>query len=279
MMAKQIFVLAILLLVAGCGDSASKSQSNNGDNSASNASNELLPTLDWVTIDTNGWELTIDNRKMKAWTDKDGDMLSIALFSPPEVDGNGLPEGFPDLAKGVEELRNYRRKTSKDTSKEQKSGLVQADIITLGKNVLASVSITKQRMEPRGFEFTGVCFIPRRDFSYLIFVCSKETGTTGIREALVSKELLESGQLKFEPPTDGKPGRLAGFYKDPYDAKFNDGALYNLSDQKKYDKQFPQSPLTRARTKLNKVIGSIVLSPNIGSSQPYTGPSASADSN
>ena len=270
-----------VLLIAGCVESASDTPSTvqNGESSThanlesnqesiANATAEKNPTIDWITIDTDDWELEIDERKMKAWTDRDGDMLILVLYSRPEVNGNGLPKDFPELELGLEKLRDYRRAVAL----EHDSGLVQADLKTIENNVTASVSISKKRMEPRGFEFSGVCIIPRKDFSFSILVSASETGTTGIREAAVTKELLESGDVKLELPADGQPGKITGFFQDPYDPEHNEGALYNLSDLEKYDDQFPRSPLSRVRAKLRNVVDSIVLSSEALESKPYTAP-------
>jgi len=277
----RLTVTSLILLGAAtvCGDSPStvqKSESSTGESRESNQNNnddataDKNPTLEWITINTDGWELAIDERKMKAWTDKDGDTLALILYSRPEVDGNGLPKDFPELELGLERLRDYRR----TVSLEHESGLVQADLKTFENNVMASVAISKTRMAPRGFEFSGACIIPRNDFSFWILVSASETGTTGIREAAVTKELIESGEVTLEMPADGKPGKITGFFQDPYDPEHNEGALYNLSDQEKYDDRFPRSPLTRVRTKLRNVIDSMVLSPEILESQPYRAPIA-----
>lgn len=55
-----------------------------------------------------------------------------------------------------------------------------------------------------------------------------------------------------------------------------EGALYNLSDREEYDDQFPDSPLTRVRTKLQKIIDSIALSPEVIDSKRYSGSAESS---
>ena len=285
-----VITLVFVLVFAGCTGSKAGKESPNKDDQRQNRSADKtqsrpdekdrvaeetsFPTFDWITINSDGWELVMDESKIKAWTDEDGDIITLVLYSRPEVEGNGLRENFPDLNLGVEKLREYWR----SIAKEQNTGLVQADVKSIGENVLASVSISKSRMDPKGFEYSGVCVIPRKEFSFWILVSAPEIGTTGVRDAAVAKELLESGEITFQLPKDGVPGKIVGFNRDPYDSAHDEGALYNLSDQTKYDDRFPTSPITRVRTKLADLLDTLVLSTEVQKSRPYTESKSQTDS-
>ena len=72
---------------------------------------------------------------------------------------------------------------------------------------------------------------------------------------------------------DSKPvGKVKDWFKDPYDSKYDKSALYNLADQEKYDDKFPNHPLSRARRKLERIIDSIVFSPEIVNAAEFSRP-------
>jgi hypothetical protein len=86
-----------------------------------------------------------------------------------------------------------------------------------------------------------------------------------MREAAVM--LIEMPTPQYEPDLEQGPhplfpnaipaGRIQGWFKDPYDASFDKQALRTLADDQKYDCKFPDHPLSRARRKIDSVIGSI----------------------
>jgi hypothetical protein len=65
-------------------------------------------------------------------------------------------------------------------------------------------------------------------------------------------------------------GKIAGWFKDPYDAAFDAQALRTLADDEKFDATFPHHPLSRARRKLARLISSVhfhddvLAAPNFG---------------
>jgi len=98
-------------------------------------------------------------------------------------------------------------------------------------------------------------------------VQGQEGGFTGGRDAVVM--VLENSNLQTEPvveeeyvehPIFGrvlKAGKIMGWTKDPYEPEFDNIALFNLSDQQKYDTKFPDSPLSRVRRKLTHIINTV----------------------
>jgi hypothetical protein len=66
----------------------------------------------------------------------------------------------------------------------------------------------------------------------------EERGITGIRDATVHEYALREGIIK-------EMGK--GWMKDPYDENFKKGILMNISEQSRFDRSFPDHPLTQLR--------------------------------
>lgn len=65
-----------------------------------------------------------------------------------------------------------------------------------------------------------------------------ERGVVGMRDGVIMADLLNRGDLDES---------LDGWLCDPYDKAFDRGILKNLSEDEKYDRDFPNHPLTKAR--------------------------------
>jgi len=122
-----------------------------------------------------------------------------------------------------------------------------------------------------GYRYIGRCVIPVKGGAYEVRMETLPVGVTGRREALLNIKLGLLTNLTMEkipdeaPPTPGnpprKPGdeRIQGIFKDPYDVKFDAAANYSVTDDAKYDAQFPQHPLSRLRDRLPELIKSVVI--------------------
>ena len=69
----------------------------------------------------------------------------------------------------------------------------------------------------------------------------EENGITGLRESMVYENLRHNGRVG----NDTDP--LAGWCRDPYDESIKSGALMNLSELRKFDADFEDSPLMLCR--------------------------------
>jgi hypothetical protein len=56
---------------------------------------------------------------------------------------------------------------------------------------------------------------------------------------------------------------MAMWMVDPYNSEYDSIARYNLSDDEKYDENFPDHPLSRSRNYLKSVIDELVLSESL----------------
>jgi hypothetical protein len=79
--------------------------------------------------------------------------------------------------------------------------------------------------------------------SHIWSVVAGERGTTGVREAGVTAELMKAGKLtpqNFE----------SSWASDPYDASYHGvdrSVLRFISDDERYDERFPEHPLSKVR--------------------------------
>ncbi len=101
---------------------------------------------------------------------------------------------------------------------------------------------------------TGYVFVGMRIYAHGIWTTMiGECGTTGVREAAVTQQLLASGELTVETYE-------ALFSSDPYDPtkSVSEVRLRRfLSDDEKWDEQFPEHPLTRTRLLLHALPGAV----------------------
>jgi hypothetical protein len=98
---------------------------------------------------------------------------------------------------------------------------------------------------------------PFKSVHYIITIASGERGVTGIRDAIVTAQLLEEGKLEIEefeePGSSGEIGRIKGWFQDPYDSDYQGHILCSSSDDEKYDAQFPDHPLSKIRRYLMQI--------------------------
>ena len=77
---------------------------------------------------------------------------------------------------------------------------------------------------------------------FFVLGAFKEIGITGTRDSLVYTMMLQGDTVKRE-----KDGFIKGWARDPYDETFTKGFLMNMSEDEKYDKHFPDHPLSELR--------------------------------
>ncbi|MBC8136664.1 MAG: hypothetical protein H8F28_12315 [Fibrella sp.] len=111
--------------------------------------------------------------------------------------------------------------------------------------------------------FIGSLTLPFRDLSYVVKVQCAEEGVTGIRDAVVLDKMLEAGEIEFSG------GKMQGWMQDPYDPAVNAPLMRNLSEDIRYDVDFPDHPLSRLRSILGRVQVSLHLAPEIKNAPPF----------
>jgi hypothetical protein len=115
------------------------------------------------------------------------------------------------------------------------------------------VTLIYKRLEKPAYIFTGMLIIPNQEASQVWTVVAGERGVTGMREAIVTKELMDAGKLTIE-------SYQSSWARDPYEPEYSSvhrSALRFVSDDEGYDERFPQHPLSKARRVLATVRKSI----------------------
>jgi hypothetical protein len=159
----------------------------------------------------------------------------VAPRSPSETDPRNLDQSRAAFRKAL---------------KPSGAGIVEVEPLVLD-GIIAQRAIFKQPQKPRGFFYQTVVIIPTSQCDIVINIACHERGTTGVRETAV----LMANQFM--------PNTSARFYKDPYDSRFDNGAVYAISDDKKWDTDCPDHPLSRTRRKMKLIMDSLKLSDEI----------------
>lgn len=186
-----------------------------------------------------GWEAEQAEDGQRVWRDSEGSILSLT-----EAPESNL--GLPELSDEVALQEKFRR-----LAERQNGGLIEVRV--LHESYGPTVSLIYKRLEKPAYVFTGMLCIPNQEASQVWTVVAGERGTTGMREAVVTKELFDAGKLTIE---DYK----RSWARDPYDPEYRGvdrSVLRFVSDDESYDDRFPGHPLTKVRRMLARVRSSV----------------------
>jgi hypothetical protein len=106
--------------------------------------------------------------------------------------------------------------------------------------------IRKGPQAPHGMAYVGSLSVPFKEFVILFMVHCRETGTTGVREALLFDRMLKTGEVTLRVEAQ----------KPVIDGNWN-------PDDPRYDAEFPQHPVSRMRRMLTQIEQSCRISPAI----------------
>jgi hypothetical protein len=211
------------------------------------SSPSLQEGLRVVNLTMQGWTEDAPSRAMRVWRSSQGDVLSLAT-----------PDGsldLPSLSDTVG-LQHWCRAVAESRG----AGLVEVRVNTGGLG--ATVSLIYKRLEIPAYIFTGMLLVPSIEISRVWTVVSGERGTTGVREAIVTTQLMSAGRLTIE---DYK----RSWAQDPYDATYHGvdrSVLRFVSDDESYDEQFPEHPLSKVRWVLATLPSSVRIASGISES-------------
>ncbi len=171
------------------------------------------------------------------WLNDRGDEVAFSLEDVKPLQG---------ALSNTAELRAYWRAQAHTA----KGGIVSADIIPAGNGLPRhAVLIAKYPLTAiAGWAYQAVALFPSASGVWKVEVRSREMGTTGTREAVVTMVILAKNK--------GAAGRaiMDHFYRDPYDAKYDGEACYMLSDAPEWDKGLDQHPLTKVRAEIEQYV-------------------------
>lgn len=192
-----------------------------------------------VAMTIPGWHEDAPSDAMRTWHHPDGGVLSLAFASRTAIP----PPSRLDL------LRNAFRRVAEAGG----AGLVEADAVQSSYG--PSARMVYKRRQDFAFVFTGMLLLPAGAQWLVCTVVDAERGTTGIREAVVTAQLLESGALTLTSYEES-------WARDPYDPLYSGPAresLRYLSDDECYDAQFPDHPLSRVRGTLSALLENVFI--------------------
>jgi tetratricopeptide (TPR) repeat protein len=207
------------------------------------ASGSLLHT---VRLDTEGWTLAKRRRDSLEWRNADGDTLRACV-------DNNLSSPLAGLS-GADSVRAFCR----EEAIRRGGGMVCAEIVQTG-GIPAVKVINKYERHP-AYAYDGTLILPCKNVQFSISIDSIERGVTGERDALVASQLAGGGELEIEPPAaPGQPGKVKGWFQDPYDPSYQGISIYSMSDDDRVDVLFPNHPLSKIRKCLGHIQATLVI--------------------
>jgi hypothetical protein len=166
----------------------------------------------------------------------------VSVSAVPELD---LPAPLTPVA-----VRQYFR----EVAEQQQGGLVEAEIVEWRSGKVVE-GICK-RPNGTGFTFIGMVFVPMTKSSLVWAVAATEGPMTGMRESVVTTQMLQQGALTVETYQQS-------WAQDPYDPAYrglgrvDSKTLRYLSDDAIFDSQFPNHPLTRVRACIRQILDEV----------------------
>lgn len=183
-----------------------------------------------VRLTLPGWSESAPDKDVRIWHDSDGDALSLTFHEK----GLDLPRISDETV-----LRNRCR----EIAQGREAGLIEARTMVFGLGPSVAYIYKRMQVQHTGYAYTGM-FITSIDSSSLIWtIVAVERGTSGLREALVTADLMEGGKLTLED-------YQRYWAQDPYDPGYQGVdriVLRFVSDDEVYDQQFPQHALSKVR--------------------------------
>lgn len=180
-----------------------------------------FPSVSSVSFYTCGWELLDEDFHQCLWMRDDRQSTMMSLFSDHPCDPRLLSE---------RRLRELARLEAMVDG----GALISADLIKMG-GITAARCITKAPQNPRGTTYYGTIIVPFKSCHITISLRCRESGTIGMRQTLIFAERTAHGR-----PT-------TAWQRDPYDASLKASSMRDLSEDERYDEQFPDHPLSRVR--------------------------------
>jgi len=199
-----------------------------------------MTTIKSVNFDPSiikGWTKDAEDAQGIAWMDDPADTnyLLLKQFFDHHC---GLP--IDDLAALRDSIRVY--------ANERGGGLISCDLLE-EKGVPLIRIVEKMPMQPHGMAYEGTLYVAGKDTTFIFRTVCLERGTTGARDNSVLAICFSQGVVQFDPKTKS----MAGWTRDPYDPGGVYPSMPNLSEDERYDSQFPDHPLSRCRRLLRKL--------------------------
>ena len=200
-----------------------------------------------ITFDTSGFQPSGDGK----WDNpRTGDHVSVS------GDGGRLTEPV-----WLDDLPALRRQLAHEYS--GMGCLIEADRVRVGAGPEAADAAYQLAKAPIPNAQHGLIFIvqfmfAKQDSSFSVMMMAPETGTTGLREAMLGAKL---GLDDF-------------FLAHPYDPQLKSKLPFSRADDPAFDPQFPDHPLSRARAWARGFAASAAVNPAFASLPAFCGAGA-----
>jgi hypothetical protein len=175
-----------------------------------------------------GWTEKAPGDGMRYWHDPDGDVLALAVF-PKKL-------AYPFTSSETEQRKWCRRE-----AEDHNAGLIE--VRAMPSKIGPSASFIYKRLQKPAYTYIGQLGISVHGATVVWTVVATERGTTWVREAVVTSNLMSSGKLTLD-------GYERSWAQDPYDPAYRGvdrSVLRFMSDDESYDAQFPKHPLSKVR--------------------------------
>ena len=182
-----------------------------------------------------GWVEQGTEDGLRYWRDASDDVLSLAIpvgyLELPELSDKGVVRGW-----------------SRSLAESRHAGLIEARV-SHGKQGVA-LGLIYKRLDKPAYIFTGMLFVPSQNHVWTVVAI--ERGMTGGREAIVTAELADDGELT--------PENYESFWRDPYDPSYSGvdvSVLRFISDDESHDERFSAHPLSKVRRVMTALPNSV----------------------
>ncbi len=185
------------------------------------------PVCPGLTLELPGWHEEEPRDGMRFWRHADGDVLGLMPDNPFELPPLGDPRAAQQWCRAIAE--------------GNEAGLIEVRVTEseLGE----TLGFIYKRLKVPDYIFTGMLVVPDEQVRGVWTVVCGEHGMTGVREAVVTAQLMSAGQMTLDDYQQS-------WAQDPYDPAYagvDRSSLRFRSDAEHYDAQFPEHPLTRVR--------------------------------
>ncbi|MFD6158282.1 hypothetical protein ACFWF7_34870 [Nocardia sp. NPDC060256] len=161
----------------------------------------------------------------------------------------------PDLPAPLTEVDVLRRGLAERSA--ESGCLIEAFVIWVDREpALLRMEKFPLPNQPSGLAFVASIIVPKDRCSAVFQILCPETGTTGVREAVLMSQIGYENMFPPHPYAPGLGGRLP----------------YNTADDMRWDEQFPDHPLTRARRWVARTVPTAQLAPGFAALPPFAGP-------
>ncbi|MGU3376265.1 hypothetical protein [Chryseobacterium sp. M5A1_1a] len=201
-------------------------------------------TIHSITVPDQGWNKLSEDDEAIRWVNPQQSALIVLHFFDKE----------PDLPT-VKDL-DYLKKFYRNIAASSNGGTIETDILHIHE-VSAVKTIIKIPQQETGMVYLASITIPFENCSYVVKIQANEIGVTGMRDAFILGKLMQTGEVEIDDET------MINWFEDPYDPEFKQGTPMNKSELEKYDPEFPEHPLSIARSLIKKIATEMVFHPAI----------------